>query len=151
MFSFKELLSAVALTLLAVTVEASTNRAVAPTEQDRDYGMPLSQLIRLYHTPVYKAERMKRLGISRLVLGPISQYGVRVTLADGSQWLVHRGDHYEYTVVTHPDDMSSNWMVVQTVNFHGTKKVWDFVDDHFLGYIRIFKKCHLDSCRMMNL
>uniref|UniRef100_A0A8C9ZQC6 Uncharacterized protein n=1 Tax=Sander lucioperca TaxID=283035 RepID=A0A8C9ZQC6_SANLU len=149
MFSFKELLSAVALALLVVAVESSTDG-----ELNRNYDMSLSQLITLYSTPVFKAERMKRpLEGTSFVLGPISHSGVRVTLGDGSQWLIHKGDNYgisSQTVVTSADNMSSDWTVVQTVDFQGTKKVLDFVRDGGSEYSLIFDNCHLAAQRMMN-
>ncbi|KAJ3598407.1 hypothetical protein NHX12_001917 [Muraenolepis orangiensis] len=53
----------------------------------------MSDLTRLYNSPVYLAERMKRpLGSMDVMIGPLSHSGVRLTLKDGSTWLAHKGD-----------------------------------------------------------
>ncbi|XP_078027414.1 uncharacterized protein LOC144464455 isoform X2 [Epinephelus lanceolatus] len=151
MFSFKMLLCALTLTLLAVTVEPSTGGGGTP---NHNYELSGSELTRLYNSPVYKAERMKRpLDGTSVVLGPISHSGVRVTLADGSQWLIHKGGNYgisSQTVVVRATHMSSDWRVVATRDFQGTKKVADFVADGGSDYSFIFDNCHLGSRRMMN-
>ncbi|KAL7394048.1 hypothetical protein ABVT39_019809 [Epinephelus coioides] len=151
MFSFKMLLCALTLTLLAVAVESSTGGGGTP---NHNYEVSGSELTRLYNSPVYEAERMKRpLDGTSVVIGPISHSGVRVTLADGSQWLIHKGGNYgisSQTVVVRATHMSSDWRVVETRDFQGTKKVADFVAAGGSDYSLIFDNCHLGSRRMMN-
>ncbi|KAG9344998.1 hypothetical protein JZ751_009538 [Albula glossodonta] len=75
----------------------------------------MSDLRRLYNSGVHKAERMKRpLDGMPFSLGALSHSGVRVTLADGSQWLVHKGDNFgksSQTVVVDTRHMSDKWRV----------------------------------------
>ncbi|CAI5661499.1 unnamed protein product [Oreochromis niloticus] len=57
---------------------------------------------------------------------------LRVTLADESQWLIHKGQGYSIsseTVVTSARHMSSDWKPVFHLSrqFNGRKKVADFV------------------------
>ncbi|MBU7443562.1 hypothetical protein, partial [Paraburkholderia fungorum] len=88
MFSFNMLLSVLALTLLAVTVESSSGGGGSPP--NHNYDLSGSALTRLYNSPVHHAERMKRpLEGTSSWLGPISHSGVRVTLEDGSKYLIH--------------------------------------------------------------
>ncbi|XP_071324351.1 uncharacterized protein [Trachinotus anak] len=111
MFSFNMLLSVLALTLLAVTVESSSGGGGSPPNYNYDLSGP--DLGRLFESPVYQAERMRRpMEGFPFMLGPISHSGVRVTLADGTQWLVHKGKDYgisSQTVVTDARHMSENW------------------------------------------
>ncbi|KAK1895113.1 putative peptidyl-prolyl cis-trans isomerase SurA [Dissostichus eleginoides] len=71
----------------------------------------------------------------------ISHSGVRVTLADGSQWLVHKGNNFGIS--------SNTVVVVRTLDFRGTKKVADFVAVGGTDYSVFFDNCHLASRRMM--
>ncbi|XP_030249737.1 uncharacterized protein LOC115567382 [Sparus aurata] len=150
MFSGTMLLSAVVLTLLAVTVEASTGGGTP----NHNYDLSGADLTRLYNSPVYKAERMKRpLEGTRFVLGAISHSGVRVTLANGSQWLIHKGGGYGIssdTVVVNARHMSPDWRVVKEGNFLGRKTVADFVATGGSDYNFLFDNCHWASIRMMN-
>ncbi|KAF1388535.1 hypothetical protein PFLUV_G00091270 [Perca fluviatilis] len=67
MFSFKMFLFALTLTLLACTVQSWS---------DGDLSGP--ELTRLYNSPVYEAERLKRpKGSSSSAVGPFSHSGVR--------------------------------------------------------------------------
>ncbi|CAJ1061335.1 uncharacterized protein LOC127362983 [Xyrichtys novacula] len=151
MWSFKVLLCALALTLLGVTVESSSGGGGTP---NHNYDLSGSALTRLYNSPVYKAERMKRpLDGTSFVLGPISHSGVRVTLADGAKWLIHKGGNYgvsSQTVVTDARHMSSDWRVVQTAEFNGRKTVADFVATGGSEYSLLFDNCHMGSNRMMD-
>ncbi|XP_031157324.1 uncharacterized protein LOC116051219 [Sander lucioperca] len=120
MVSFKRILSAVALILLAFYVQSSIDGGLyinlmillavavyllafnveSPAEEEE---------ISIYDAPVFKAERMKRpLEGTGFEIGPISHSGVRVTLANGSQWLVHKQKSHADTVVASARDMSSN-------------------------------------------
>ncbi|KAI3360887.1 hypothetical protein L3Q82_012900 [Scortum barcoo] len=92
-------------------------------------------------------------GSSSSAVGPFSHTGVRVTLADGTQWLVHKGQNYGIssdTVVTSARHMSSAWEVIETKNFGGTKTVGDFVATGGSNYDLLFDNCHWASRRMMN-
>ncbi|XP_072536038.1 uncharacterized protein [Salminus brasiliensis] len=134
----------------------------------------MSDLRKLYNSKVYKAERMTRPleGLS-FQAGKLSHSGVsrsnkkrtkfklqggryycfRVTLADGTQWLVHKGDGYgisSQTVVVHARHMASNWKIIETKNFGGSKTVSDFVKAGGTDYSLIFDNCHDASGRMMH-
>ncbi|XP_071324350.1 uncharacterized protein [Trachinotus anak] len=151
MFSFNMLLSVLALTLLAVTVESSSGGGGSPPNYNYDLSGP--DLGRLFESPVYQAERMRRpMEGFPFMLGPISHSGVRVTLADGTQWLVHKGKDYgisSQTVVTDARHMSENWETFERRDFRGTKKVFDFVRDGGQNYHSLFCNCHLASLQMM--
>uniref|UniRef100_A0A3B4VED8 Uncharacterized protein n=1 Tax=Seriola dumerili TaxID=41447 RepID=A0A3B4VED8_SERDU len=152
MSSFKMLLSSLALTLLALTVESSSGGGGSPP--NHNYDLSGSALTRLYNSPVHHAERMKRpLEGASSWLGPISHSGVRVTLDDGTQWLVHKGGGYgrsSQTVVTDARHMSSAWEPVATRDFEGTKRVSDFVSAGGSNYNLFTDNCHLGSRRMMD-
>ncbi|KAJ4919186.1 hypothetical protein JOQ06_026163 [Pogonophryne albipinna] len=126
------------LLLLGLSVEASSGGG-GTTSHSHD--LSVSELRRIYNSPVFKAERLKRpLDGQSVRIGPLSHSGVRVTLADGSQWLVHKGGDY---------GVSSNTVVVRTLDFRGTKKVADFVAVGGTDYSLFFDNCHLASRRMM--
>ncbi|XP_078108140.1 uncharacterized protein LOC144519111 [Sander vitreus] len=201
MVSFKMILSVGALALLAFYVQSSMDGglyitlmilfalAVALYLQAVRVESPVEEEeTRLYDAPVFKAEKMKRpLESTSFEIGPISHSGVRVTLANGSQWLVHKqkncfksndvvastrdmssngkglvikgnkcinnyvnkyGNSSD-TVVISAQHMGSNWTVVETKDFQGTKTVGDFVQDGGSEYDLIFDNCHLASRRMM--
>ncbi|KAL7393959.1 hypothetical protein ABVT39_018336 [Epinephelus coioides] len=143
MFSSKMLLCALTLTVLAVAVESWSQGNLSGAE-----------LTRLYNSKVYYAEKMKRpLGSSSSAIGPFSHSGVRVTLADGSKWLIHKGNNFgisSQTVVTSARNMGSGWRVVRTGNFRGRKTVRDFVRVGGTDYNVLFDNCHGASNRMMN-
>ncbi|KAM8733940.1 uncharacterized protein AB9X84_022891 [Acanthopagrus schlegelii] len=150
MFSGTMLLSAAVLTLLAVTVEASTGGGTS----NHNYDLSGSDLRRLYNSKVYKAELMKRpLGGLPIMLGPLSHSGVRVTLANGSRWLIHKGKGYGVssdTVVVNARYMSRDWRAVKEGNFLGRKTVADFVATGGSKYHWLFDNCHWASIRMIN-
>ncbi|XP_066540084.1 uncharacterized protein [Hoplias malabaricus] len=113
----------------------------------------MSDLRKLYNSKVYQAERMTRPleGLS-FQAGKLSHSGVRVTLEDGTKWLVHKGDGYgisSQTVVVAARHMASNWKVIEVKNFRGTKTVSDFVKEGGTDYSLIFDNCHDASGRMM--
>ncbi|KAM7382821.1 hypothetical protein PAMP_002528 [Pampus punctatissimus] len=155
MLSFNLLLSVLAVTVLTVTAEFSFGGGGGGGERERTHSFDLSgsDLTRLYNSPVQHAERMKRpLEGTSSILGPISHSGVRVTLEDGTKWLVHKGDGYgrnSQTVVTDAQHMSSAWEPVSSRDFSGTKTVSDFVGAGGPGYHLLFDNCHLGSRRMM--
>ncbi|KAJ8288172.1 hypothetical protein COCON_G00008310 [Conger conger] len=113
----------------------------------------LSDLTKLYNSGVHKAERLKRpLDGWSTTVGVLSHSGVRVTLADGSQWLVHKGDNFgikSNTVVVDVKHMSDKWKVVETKDFEGRKTVSDFVKAGGTDYSLIFDNCHSGAGRMM--
>uniref|UniRef100_A0A8C4SYA7 Uncharacterized protein n=1 Tax=Erpetoichthys calabaricus TaxID=27687 RepID=A0A8C4SYA7_ERPCA len=112
-----------------------------------------SGLTALYNTPVYEADRVQRAMGGMPEIGPLSHTGVRVTLKDGSQWLIHKGPRFgksSETVVVDAKHMSSDWKVIETKDFQGSKKVADFVEAGGSNYNIIFDNCHLGSRRMMD-
>merc|ERR1712168_587165 len=114
-----------------------------------------SDLKKLYNSAVYKAERMKRpLVGTTFRVGPLSHSGVRVTLAYGSRWLVHKGNGFGLscqTVVVDARHMSSDWTIVETKDFMGSKTVSDFVNAGGTDYSLIIDNCHLGAERMMSM
>lgn len=100
-----------------------------------------------------------------------------MTLADGRQYLIHKGNNYgtlSQTVVVDARHMSSSWkvtfsdslatkqgqptdtrmlvsptQVVKTHNFQGAKTVAEFVADGGSDYSLIFANCHMASRDMM--
>lgn len=98
-----------------------------------------------------------------------------MTLADGSQYLIHKGDNYgisSQTVVVDARHMSSNWrvkslaspaakqvqptrhsvsppQVIKTHDFEGEKTVAEFVADGGSNYNLLFANCHHASRDMM--
>ncbi|KAF7647031.1 hypothetical protein LDENG_00178830 [Lucifuga dentata] len=146
MFFFRVLLWA----LLLLLAESSSGG----DSQSFSYDLSGSDLTRLYNSRVYKAEKMKRpLDGTSFIAGPLSHSGVRVTLADSTQWLVHKGGGFgvsSQTVVTNARHMVPGWKVVATKNFHGTKTVADFVKAGGSDYNVLFDNCHLGANRMMN-
>uniref|UniRef100_A0A3Q0TAM8 LRAT domain-containing protein n=1 Tax=Amphilophus citrinellus TaxID=61819 RepID=A0A3Q0TAM8_AMPCI len=114
----------------------------------------------LYNSRVQRAELMNRplyilsepfqLGPSQWV--PISHSGVRVTLDDGSQWLIHKGSGFglsSQTVVTDARHISSAWQTVREREFHGSKTVSDFVGAGGPNYDLLYDNCHDGADRMM--
>ncbi|KAJ1194214.1 hypothetical protein NDU88_003508 [Pleurodeles waltl] len=111
-----------------------------------------SQLTSLYTQPVVFAELLTRpMGSLPVKVGPISHSGVRVTLADGRKYLVHKGENYgisSQTVVVDARHMGSDWKITQAKPVQG-KTVSDFVRAGGKGYHILFNNCHMGSARMM--
>uniref|UniRef100_A0A8C2FJT9 Uncharacterized protein n=1 Tax=Cyprinus carpio TaxID=7962 RepID=A0A8C2FJT9_CYPCA len=87
-----------------------------------------------------------------LAIRQTSHSGVRVTLGDGIKWLVHKGDGYgisSQTVVVADRHMSSNWKIVETKDFRGSKTVSDIVKAGGTDYKLLFDNCHDAADRMM--
>ncbi|XP_062322290.1 uncharacterized protein LOC134023955 [Osmerus eperlanus] len=150
MFSIREVVLAALLTLLVVDVDSSFGGGGGSS-----YNFDLSNasdLRKLYNSKVYEADRMKRsLDGMSFQLGPLSHSGVRVTLKDGTKWLVHKGGGFgqsSQTVVVAVRHMSSDWNIIETKNFGGCKTVSDFVKAGGSGYSLIFDNCHMGAGRM---
>uniref|UniRef100_A0AAY5KEI4 Uncharacterized protein n=1 Tax=Esox lucius TaxID=8010 RepID=A0AAY5KEI4_ESOLU len=111
-----------------------------------------SELTKLYNSKVYQADRMKRpLEGTSFQLGPLSHSGVRVTLNDGTKWLVHKGKGFgisSQTIVVDARHMGRDWKIVETKNFKGSKTVSDFVKAGGTDYSLIFDNCHDGAGRM---
>ncbi|XP_060776888.1 uncharacterized protein LOC132886347 [Neoarius graeffei] len=108
-----------------------------------------SDLTKLYNSKVYEAERLTR---PLKGLRFLSHSGVRVTLDDGTKWLVHKGDGFglsSQTVVVKAEHMSKKWRVEETKNFQGSKTVSDFVRAGGTDYSLLFNNCHHGAKRMM--
>uniref|UniRef100_A0A8D0CQW3 Uncharacterized protein n=1 Tax=Sander lucioperca TaxID=283035 RepID=A0A8D0CQW3_SANLU len=144
MFSFKILLFAVALTLLAVTVLSWSNGDLSGSE-----------LTRLYNSPVYKAEVAIRLKPSSSGSSNVPFHaGVRVTLGDGSKWLIHKGMGYgdaSDTVVTRADYMSSDWKNCMPKEFDGRQTVADLVRAGGDTYRLFTSNCVIATIKMIRL
>ncbi|KAG7232906.1 hypothetical protein INR49_007974 [Caranx melampygus] len=152
MSSSRKLLSALALALLLLAVDSapfsrssssSRSRNISPSDTD----LRGRDLVRLLNSPVYLAEKMWRpIGSSASSSSgsfispfaraispqhdPSRHSGVRVTLRDGTKWLVHKGDGYgraSETVVTDARHMGPAWKVERTRNFHGRRTVSDLI------------------------
>ncbi|XP_074540332.1 uncharacterized protein LOC141801253 [Halichoeres trimaculatus] len=150
MSSFKVLLCAVALALTEIPVDSFFGGGTS----DHNAELSKAELTALYNSPVFKAEKMKRplLGVP-FMLGPFSHSGVRVTLANGDQWLIHKGDNYgqsSQTVVVNAEHMSSKWKVVESKKFDGRKRVADFVEAGGSEFTWWDDNCHKASDNMMN-
>ena len=113
-----------------------------------------ADLRKLYNSKVYEADRMTRPleGLS-FQAGVLSHSGVRVTLADGTKWLIHKGNGFgisSQTVVVDARHMSNSWKIKETKNFGGSKTVSDFVREGGTDYSLIFNNCHNAAGRMMD-
>ncbi|XP_043973372.1 uncharacterized protein LOC122831334 [Gambusia affinis] len=141
----KVLQCSAALVLLAGSVESSSGGSTGPFS----YDLSGSDLTELYNKRVHLAEEMRRpLGNLPFTLGVFSHCGVRVTLDDGSRWLIHKGDGYgisSQTVATDARHMSSRWKVIESKDFEGTKTVSDLVGAGGTNYRLIGENCH-DAC-----
>ncbi|KAI2655141.1 putative palmitoyltransferase ZDHHC24 [Labeo rohita] len=90
--SFKIALGLLLLAMLAMVAESSWGKEKGPYSYDLSNKSDLNML---YNSKVYLAELFRRPleGMSSQ-LGLISHSGVRVTLQDGSKWLVHKGNNF---------------------------------------------------------
>ncbi|KAL1259663.1 hypothetical protein QQF64_010240 [Cirrhinus molitorella] len=150
--SFKTALGLLLLAMVSMVAESSWGNG-----KGNSYNYDLSKmsdLTKLYNSKVHKAERMTRpLEGMSFQLGKLSHSGVRVTLADGTKWLVHKGDGYgisSQTVVVAARHMSTNWKIVEIKDFRGSKTVSDFVKAGGTDYKLLFDNCHDAAGRMMD-
>ncbi|KAG1948015.1 uncharacterized protein LOC120484763 [Pimephales promelas] len=152
MMSFKTSLGLLLLAMLAMVAESSWGNGGG---NSYNYDLSkMSDLRKLYNSKVFKAERMTRpLEGMSFQVGKISHSGVRVTLEDGTKWLVHKGDGYgisTQTVVVDARHMSRNWKIVETKDFRGSKTVSAFVKAGGTDYKLLFDNCHDAAGRMMD-
>ncbi|XP_018958371.1 uncharacterized protein LOC109088671 [Cyprinus carpio] len=151
MMSFK---TALGLLLLAMVVMVAESEWGSDKGNSYSYDLSkMSDLRKLYNSKVFKAERMTRplKGVTFQV-GKLSHSGVRVTLEDGTKWLVHKGDGFgisSQTVVVAARHMSNTWTIVETKDFRGSKTVSDFVKAGGTDYRLLFDNCHDAADRMM--
>ncbi|KAA0703417.1 hypothetical protein E1301_Tti006786 [Triplophysa tibetana] len=152
MISCRTTLNLVLLAMLAVLAESSWG-----TCNGNSYNYDLSNmsdLRKLYNSEVFEAERLTRpLDGWSFQYRKFSHSGVRVTLDDDTQWLIHKGDGYgisSQTVVVDARHMSGKWKIVETKDFGGRKTVSDFVEAGGTDYRLMFDNCHHASCRMMD-
>ncbi|KAK1173003.1 hypothetical protein AOXY_G5724 [Acipenser oxyrinchus oxyrinchus] len=147
--------SALGIFLLVILVHTEASSSSGKGGKSFPHDMTLqSDLTKLYNSPVYKVDRMRQpIGGLSFALGILSHSGVRATLANGSQWLIHKGDGFgrsSQTVVVNAKHMSSDWKIIETKDFRGTKTIGDFVKAGGTDYNVIFDNCHFGSRRMMD-
>ncbi|KAK7147189.1 hypothetical protein R3I94_009896 [Phoxinus phoxinus] len=152
MMSFKTALGLLFLAMLAMVAESSWGNG---SGNSYSYDLTkMSDLRKLYNSKVFKAERMTRpLEGMSFQIGKLSHSGVRVTLEDGTKWLVHKGDGFgisTQTVVVDARHMSSKWKIVETKDFRGSKTVSAFVKAGGTDYKLLFDNCHNAADRMMD-
>ncbi|KAK7147190.1 hypothetical protein R3I94_009896 [Phoxinus phoxinus] len=150
--SFKTALGLLFLAMLAMVAESSWGNG---SGNSYSYDLTkMSDLRKLYNSKVFKAERMTRpLEGMSFQIGKLSHSGVRVTLEDGTKWLVHKGDGFgisTQTVVVDARHMSSKWKIVETKDFRGSKTVSAFVKAGGTDYKLLFDNCHNAADRMMD-
>ncbi|KAF4103066.1 hypothetical protein G5714_015949 [Onychostoma macrolepis] len=148
--SFKTALGLLLLAVLAIVSESSSGKEKGPYKYDLSNK---SDLNKLYNSKVYMAERFTRpLNGMPFQIGILSHSGVRVTLHDGSKWLIHKGDDYgksSQTIVVYGRHMSNNWTLKEQKDFGGSKTVSDFVKAGGEEYKLLFDNCHNAANRMM--
>eukprot|EP00058_Branchiostoma_floridae_P026529 XP_002612020.1 hypothetical protein BRAFLDRAFT_86991 [Branchiostoma floridae] len=113
-------------------------------------------LRQLYNSKVVHAEEVRRpLGDGKKMWGPAYHTGARVTLEDGSKWLVHKGPGFDYgnqTVVTDTKHMGGRWVQKGGVKqVQGAATVSDFVKAGGQNYTPVFNDCQSARDRMMKL
>ncbi|XP_019619841.1 PREDICTED: uncharacterized protein LOC109466550 [Branchiostoma belcheri] len=112
-------------------------------------------LRQLYNSNVVHAEQLKRpLGNSTTMVGPFYHTGARVTLEDGSKYLVHKGDGYgvsSQTVVTDAKHMGDRWVPVGRGHDVKGSTVSDFVKAGGKNYSYGSDNCQHGAGRMMDL
>ncbi|KAL4616896.1 hypothetical protein GN956_G22084 [Arapaima gigas] len=153
MISCKIFMRLVVLALLVVLVSCCSFSSGRRDPHKYD----LSDLTTLYHSKVYLAEKMERPSSSSSrrssgSSGVIKHTGVRVTLADGSQWLIHKGPDFgisSQTVVVDAQHMSNRWKVKCYRDFEGMKTVADFVKTGGHNYNLLWDNCIIAANRMM--
>uniref|UniRef100_A0A3Q3Q720 LRAT domain-containing protein n=1 Tax=Monopterus albus TaxID=43700 RepID=A0A3Q3Q720_MONAL len=129
----------------------SSSSASAAGKPSYDLSGP--QLKGLFNQPVHQAERVARQSQASGSFG-IDHSGVRVTVANGTRWLIHKGSGYgvsSQTVVVNADHMGPGWKPISPPkDFGGSKIVADFVHVGGTDYNLLFNNCHHASKAMMN-
>ncbi|KAJ8415771.1 hypothetical protein AAFF_G00403280 [Aldrovandia affinis] len=109
---------------------------------------------KLYNSTVFVAERLKRpkRPLDDMSSLDLRQVAVRVTLADGSQWVLYvdKYQNVSKTFVKEAHPFSNNWEVIKTKDFKGTKRFYDFGKDGGTGYSLIFGNCNDGAGRTMD-
>ncbi|KAI9999617.1 hypothetical protein NQD34_018342 [Periophthalmus magnuspinnatus] len=113
----------------------------------------------LYNSKVKSAELMTRpkQGMPSWVPNTYftSHSGVRVTLDNGKQYLIHKGPGYgkaSDTVVTDANHMSNKWRVKKNQDFGGSRTVGDMVKAGGTRYSLLRgKHCHNAAKKIMRL
>ncbi|KAM4568036.1 uncharacterized protein V3H82_012266 [Fundulus diaphanus] len=138
-----------ALTLQAAGGDSSSRGS----RRNHSYDRSGQSLTDLFNSRVQKAERVWRPFDGKTSgVWPFYHSGVRVTLDDDSQWLIHKGKGYgrsSQTVVTDARHMSPAWRTTKTKAFNGRKTVSDLVRAGGRGYNTLFNNCHGAAGRMM--
>ncbi|KAK2902895.1 hypothetical protein Q8A67_007608 [Cirrhinus molitorella] len=152
--SFKTALGLLLLAMLAMVAAEFSSWGKAKEKGSYSYDLSSkSDLNKLYNSKVYLAERFTRpLEGMSFQLGVLSHSGVRVTLEDGSKWLVHKGNNFgisSQTVVVDGRHMSSKWQFKEAADFKGSKTVSDFVKAGGTDYHILFDNCHKAAKEMM--
>uniref|UniRef100_A0A673LC92 Uncharacterized protein n=1 Tax=Sinocyclocheilus rhinocerous TaxID=307959 RepID=A0A673LC92_9TELE len=133
------------LAVLAMVAESSSGKGTF---------INFSDLNKLYNSKVYMAELFTRpLDGIPFQIGILGHSGVRVTLQDGSKWLIHKGDGYgksSQTIVVDGRHMSNNWKLKEQKDFRGSKTVSDFVKAGGAEYKLLFDNCHNAANRIMD-
>ncbi|KAI2655140.1 LexA repressor [Labeo rohita] len=136
--SFKTALGLLLLAMLAMVAESFSEKQKGPYSYDLSNK---SDLNKLYNSKVYLAELFTRpLQESPFQFYVFSHSGVRVTLQDGSKWLIHKGKNV---------GISSQTVFKRAANFDGSKTVSDFVRAGGENYNILFDNCHKASNQMM--
>ncbi|KAL2094717.1 hypothetical protein ACEWY4_009436 [Coilia grayii] len=153
MLSFKTAACVAFLAILVMVVECGSKGGIGGGTPAHDL-TNMGDLRRLLGSKVVTAEVVKRpLDGWKKEYGLFSHSGVRVTLEDGSQHLVHKGKRVglsSQTVVTDASHMSSRWRATgQSRDFGGQKTVSDFIRAGGKKYNVAANNCHIATRRMM--
>ncbi|KAK3529136.1 hypothetical protein QTP70_016770 [Hemibagrus guttatus] len=148
------LTNALVVFVLAVALMVTEGSWVTGSDKGSSHSYDLSNpsdLKKLYNSKVYHAERLTRpLKGFGFQAGIVNDF--RVTLGDGTKWLVHKGNAFgisSQTVVVDAKHMSNSWKIKEAKNFGGSKTVSDFVKAGGTSYNLLFDNCHNAANRMM--
>ncbi|RXN31687.1 mucin-2-like isoform X2 [Labeo rohita] len=120
MMSFKTPLGLLLLAMLAMVAESGNEGSYKYDLSNK------SDLNKLYNSKVYMAELFTRPSAFR---GMVSQ-AVRVTLEDGSKWLIQKEINFgnpSQPVIEDGRQMSSSWKLKEQKDLNGSKTVSDFM------------------------
>ncbi|KAK7912708.1 hypothetical protein WMY93_012919 [Mugilogobius chulae] len=130
---------------------STTNSSFQRCKKFRNGILSGQDLTDLFNSPVYGAEWVVRpMRPLPVVVGILAHSGVRVTLCDGSKWLIHKGPDYgvlSKTVVARVRSMK-NWKIICTKNFNGRKTVSQLMEAAGKNYNLLFN-CHVASISIM--